>query len=115
MQGHAAIAENFKSLWYDRQQWWYGRQHLFNHFIMEPTETGARVRCFFQIVQMSVDYGTNFLFGIGTRQDELVKEDGRWVFQSLHVNAWRGRDDVPWKGDVTLAERPSMDAGKGAS
>jgi hypothetical protein len=112
VQGHAAIAENLKSLWYDRQHWWFGRQHLFNHFIMEPQEKGARVRCFFQIVQFSVDYGTSFLFGVGTRDDVLVKRDGRWLFHSLHVNAWRARDDVPWKGEVTLAERPSVAAMK---
>jgi hypothetical protein len=112
VQGHAAIAENLKSLWYDRQHWWFGRQHLFNHFIMEPTTEGAQVRCFFQIVQFNVDYGTNFLFGIGTRDDALVKRDGRWLFHSLTVNAWRARDDVPWKGELTLAERPSVAAKK---
>ena len=31
VQGHAAIAENLKSLWYGRQHWWIGRQHLMNH------------------------------------------------------------------------------------
>jgi hypothetical protein len=112
VQGHDAIAENLKSLWYDRQHWWFGRQHLFNHFIMEPTKEGARVRCFFQIVQFSVDYGTSFLFGIGTRDDTLVKRDGRWLFGSLKVNAWRARDDVPWQGEVTLADRPSVEATK---
>ncbi len=114
VQGHEAIRKNLESLWYDRQHWWYGRQHLFNHFIMEPTAEGARVRCFFQIVQFSVDYGTSFLFGIGTRDDALVRRGGRWLFQSLHVNAWRARDDVPWKGEVILAERPSVSGGKGA-
>jgi hypothetical protein len=112
VQGHEAIRANLESLWYDRQHWWFGRQHLFNHFIMEPTEEGARVRCFFQIIQFNVDYGTTFVFGIGTRDDALVKRDGRWLFQSLKVNAWRGRDDVPWKGRVTIAERPSVEAAK---
>jgi hypothetical protein len=108
VQGHAAILKNLKSLWYDRQHWWFGRQHLFNHFIMDPTPEGVRVRSFFQIVQFNVDYGTNFLFGIGTRDDLVVKEKGRWVFKTLHVNAWTARDEVPWKGEVTLAARPSQ-------
>jgi hypothetical protein len=107
VQGHAAIQKSLEELWYDRQHWWFGRQHLFNHFIMTPTEEGARVRCFFQIVQFNVDYGTNFLFGIGTRDDRLVKRDGRWLFRSLFVNAWRGMSDVPWKGQVTMKGRPT--------
>jgi hypothetical protein len=108
VQGHDAIRKNLEALWYDRQHWWYGRQHLFNHFIMEPTEEGARVRCFFQIVQFNVDYGTNFLFGIGTRDDVLVKRGGRWMFRSLYINAWVSRDDVPWKGKLTMAAKPVM-------
>jgi hypothetical protein len=100
--GHEAIIKSLHELWYDRQAWWIGRQHLFSHFIMEPTVEGARVRSFFQILQHNVEYRTNFVFGIGTRDDTLVKEDGRWVFQTLFVNAWRGLDDIPWKGKLLL-------------
>ena len=76
VQGHAAIAENLKSLWYDRQHWWIGRQHLMNHFIMEPREQEgeADVRCFFQIIQHNVEYKNNFVFGIGTRIDHVTKQ-----------------------------------------
>ncbi len=104
--GHAAILANARSLWNDRQHWWYGRQHLFNHFIMEPHPQGARVRCFFQIVQFNLDYGTNFVFGIGTRDDKVVKRDGRWVFYSLFVNAWTAADQVPWRGERLMVQRP---------
>lgn len=104
--GHEAILLNMRSLWYDRQHWWYGRQHIFNHFIMEPNEAGARVRCFFQIIQFNADYRTNFVFGIGTRDDQLVKRNGRWVFYSLFVNAWTELDQVPWKGERTMVPRP---------
>ena len=106
VQGHEAILENLKSLWNDRQHWWYGRQHLMNHFIMDPHREGARVRCFFQIIQWQADYQTNFVFGIGTRDDRLIKEDGRWVFARLTVNAWTAADQVPWKGERTLPMRP---------
>ena len=111
VQGHAAILKNLQELWYDRQAWWYGRQHLFNHFLMEPTdegEPGARVKSFFQILQFNVDYGTNFVFGIGTRDDTLVKRDGRWLFKTLYVNAWVSRDTVPWKGEITIKGRPGQ-------
>jgi len=73
---------------------------------MDPMEEGARVRCFFQIIQWNADYRTNFVFGIGTRDDKLIKEDGRWKFFRLHVNAWTDVDQVPWKGDRTLPQRP---------
>lgn len=108
VKGHAAILENMRSLWNDRQHWWFGRQHLFNHFIMErqPDES-VKVRCFFQIAQFNVDYGTNFLFGIGTREDLCVQHDGRWVFKSLFINAWRSQEDVPWHGEIKLVGRPS--------
>jgi len=109
-QGHDAIREHVRGLWYDRQHWWYGRQHLFNHFIMDPRPEGARVRCFFQILQWNADYGNNFIFGIGTRDDRLVKRDGRWKFFRLFVNAWTKADQVPWKGDRTMVPRPVNNA-----
>ena len=106
VEGHEAIRENLRKLWYDRQHWWFGRQHLINHFIMDPRPEGARVRCFFQIIQWNADYGTSFVMGIGTRDDRLVKRDGRWKFFRLHVNAWTQADQVPWKGEMVMPERP---------
>ena len=106
VKGHDAIRENLRKLWYDRQHWWYGRQHLMNHFIMDPRPEGARIRCFFQILQWNADYQTNFVFGIGTRDDRLVKCNGRWKFLRLVVNAWTAVDQVPWKGERTLPMRP---------
>jgi hypothetical protein len=113
VQGHAAILKNLKELWYDRQHWWYGRQHLFNHFLFDPViteegETGARVKSFFQILQFNVEYRTNFVFGIGTRDDLCVKRNGQWLFKTLHVNAWTSIDAVPWKGDMKLVPPPGQ-------
>ena len=105
-RGHEAIRANLRSLWFDRQHWWYGRQHLFDHYIMEPRPEGARVRCFFQILQYNVDYNRNFVFGIGTRDDRLVKRDGQWKFYKLHVNAWTAADQVPWKAERTMVAKP---------
>ena len=111
VKGHAAILENMQELWNKRQNWWYGRQHLFNHYIMELRPTGVQVRCFFQILQFNVEYGTNFVFGIGTREDLCVQHNGRWVFKMLFINAWRTQADVPWKGELKMVGRP----GGGAS
>jgi SnoaL-like domain len=113
VQGHPAILKNLQELWYDRQHWWFGRQHLFNHFLMTPEKTpegelGARVKSFFQIIQFNVDYGTNFVFGIGTRNDLCVKRGGAWLFKHLYVNAWISRDTVPWRGEIKIAARPGQ-------
>lgn len=112
VQGHAAIRKNLEELWYNRQHWWYGRQHLFNHFIMTPTtdagEEAARVRCFFQIIQFNVEYRTNFVFGIGTRDDICVKRNGVWLFKQLYINAWSTREAVPWQGENMLTPAPGQ-------
>ncbi|HTY48360.1 MAG TPA: nuclear transport factor 2 family protein [Steroidobacteraceae bacterium] len=109
VQGHEAIRRNLESLWYDRQSWWYGRQHMMNHFIMDALEEPgtARVRCFFQILQFNVEYRNNFVFGIGTRDDVLARIEGRWVFTSLRVNAWTDMEQVPWKAELRMKPRPT--------
>lgn len=107
VQGHEAIVKNLESLWYDRQSWWYGRQHIFNHFLIEAeSEDRAQVKSFFQILQYNTDYNTNFVFGIGTRNDTVVKRNGKWVFLALYVNAWINRESVPWKGRIVMPARP---------
>jgi hypothetical protein len=107
VQGHAAILKNLEELWYDRQHWWFGRQHIFNTFLMSPmaTERGdeaARVKSWFQILQFNTEYRTNFVFGIGTRDDVCVKRDGVWRFLQLYVNAWTSVEAVPWQGKLEL-------------
>ena len=74
---------------------------------MTPTEDGADVRCFFQILQYNPEYKNNFVFGVGTREDKLVKRDGRWLFYSLYVNAWTSADEIPWKGARPPAKGPN--------
>ncbi len=107
VQGHAAILKNLEELWYDRQSWWFGRQHLFNTFLMTPITTdqgeeGARVKSWFQILQFNTEYRTNFVFGIGARDDVCVKRNGVWLFKQLYVNAWTSVESVPWKGKLKL-------------
>ena len=74
------------------------------------TSTRARVKTFFQIIQFNVDYSTNFVFGIGTRNDLLVKRNGVWLFKHLQVNGWTSRDTVPWKGEITMKAKPTAPA-----
>jgi len=105
-RGQVAILKSMDELWNTRQAWWYGRQHLFNHLIMQPLEQGARVRCFFQIIQFNVEYRNYFVFGMGTRDDKLVRRGGRWRFYNIFVNAWTSADQVPWKGERRLNLRP---------
>jgi len=104
VQGHEAIRKNLESLWYDRQSWWYGRQHMMNHFIMDEREDGkVDCRCFFQILQFNVEYRNNFVFGIGTRCDVIRRDtDGKWRFEQLHVNAWTEMKEVPWQGEIVM-------------
>ena len=95
------------------QSWWYGRQHVMNHFIMDPLEeagTAPVASCFFQILQFNVEYRNNFVFGIGTRDDVLARIDGRWVFQSLRVNASTEMDQVPWKAELLM--KPLLKGGR---
>jgi SnoaL-like domain len=107
VQGHAAIQKNLEELWYGRGAWWYGRQHLFNHFRFHPeSQDRVRVQTFFQIIQFNVEYNNNFVFGIGTRDDLVVRRNGTWVFQTLCVNAWRKKEDVPWRGSLAVVARP---------
>lgn len=112
VQGHDAIRKNLESLWYDRQSWWYGRQHMMNTFIMDPRDDGkVDCRCFFQILQFNVEYRNNFVFGIGTRQDVIRKEGGKWLFEQLHVNAWTDMNEVPWQGEIVMKGKGGGKAG----
>jgi hypothetical protein len=72
-------------------------------FVMEPEGEGARVKAFFSILQYNVEYRTNFVFGIGTWDNVCTKRNGKWVFQSLKVNAWMDRNTVLWVGDSRAA------------
>jgi hypothetical protein len=85
---------------------------MMNHFIMDPLpEAGsARVRCFFQILQFNVEYRTNFVFGIGTRDDVVARIGERWLFKSLYVNAWTEMEQVPWKAELLMKPRPKAPA-----
>jgi SnoaL-like domain len=105
MHGRDAIRRAVQELWYDRPSWWYARQHLANHFLMNREGQGVRVKAFFSIMQYNVDYRTNFVFGIGNWDNLCVKEaDGVWRFQLVVINAWMDRDKVPWKGEDPFAK-----------
>ncbi len=100
VQGRENIVRALEELWYDRPGWWVGRQHLFDHLLIERRDDHtARVRSFFSILQFNVYYRKSFVFGLGTRDDICVKQDGVWRFKELHVKAWREADEIPWRGE----------------
>jgi hypothetical protein len=99
-RGHDRIRVLLEDLWYSRPSWFIGRQHLANHFLITPEgQCRARVKAYFSILQYSVDYRTNFVFGLGNWDNVCVKENGTWLFQSLRVDKWMG-EDVPWVGEA---------------
>lgn len=105
--GHEEIRSALHELWYDRPSWWYGRQHLANHFLLSRDGDTVRARAFFSILQFNVEYRTNFVFGIGTWDNRCVREDdGVFRFSLVQVNAWRQASEVPWRGEPTLQGSP---------
>jgi ketosteroid isomerase-like protein len=97
-QGHDEIRKILADLWYSKPNWFIGRQHLANHFIITSDGDKARVKAFFSILQHNVDYKTNFVFGLGHWDNVCVKQDGVWRFEALTVHKWIG-DGVPWTGE----------------
>lgn len=108
LEGRDKIRRAFEELWYDRPSWWFGRQHLANHFLITPEGEGARVKAYFTIVQFNVDYRTNFVFGIGNWDNLCVKRNGKWVFKSMYINGWTDREKVPWKGEARAYSGPPV-------
>jgi len=111
LEGREAIGKALQELWYDRPSWWYGRQHLANHFLITRDEDGdgqgARAKAFFSIVQYNVEYRTNFVFGIGTWDNRCVRDvDGVWRFRLVQVNAWTDATQVPWQGEKRFQAGP---------
>lgn len=107
LEGREAIAKALQELWYDRPSWWYGRQHLANHFLITRDGDEARARAFFSIVQFNVEYRTNFVFGIGTWDNRCVREaDGIYRFRLCQVNAWTDASRVPWQGERRVQGGP---------
>jgi hypothetical protein len=100
LEGREGIRAALPELWYQRPSWWIGRQHLANHFLIEPEGEGARARAFFSILQFQVYYRTNFVFGVGTWDNYCVKRQGIWLFKEVQVKAWRDAKEIPWAGEM---------------
>ena len=52
---------------YDKPGWFIGRQHLATHFVMTPlSEQEMHVKAYSSILQHSLDYRGNFVFGLAS-------------------------------------------------
>jgi SnoaL-like domain len=99
VQGRENLVRAFHELWYDRPTWWFARQHRLSNHVMTRQGEDVFVKAMFSIVQRSMYYHTNFVFGLGTVEVLLTQEDGEWKFKNFYINAWNQPQDVPWQGD----------------
>jgi hypothetical protein len=97
-EGREAIRKLTDFLWYSKPNHYLGRQHRMSQFIMTPEAGDVRVKCFWSILQHSVDTSKCFVFGLGTWDALATRHEDRWRFRSIFVDIWRDRD-VPWVGD----------------
>jgi hypothetical protein len=66
-----------------------GRQHHVSNLLVTPTATGAHARSYVAVALRCGD-GPHLLNVMGHYDDELVKEDGRWLFSRRTIRDWSG-------------------------
>ena len=105
VSGIEGITGGLTRSWYGRGNWFKGRQHHVDQFLMQPQPDGTvKVKGFLSIYQFNVDYRTNFLFGIGTIDSTCVKENGAWLFSFYKPEPWLSEERVPWVGEKPAGE-----------
>ena len=106
VKGHAAILENMQELWNKRQNWWFGRQHLFNHYIMEPQPKACGSLLLSDpAVQRRIrhELRVRHRHARGSCASNIT---GVGCSRPCFINAWRTQADVPWKGEIKMVGRP---------
>ncbi len=66
-----------------------GRQHHVSNLLVTPTATGAQARSYVAVAVRRGD-GPHLLNVMGHYDDELVQEDGRWLFSRRIIRDWSG-------------------------
>jgi hypothetical protein len=66
-----------------------GRQHHVSNLIVTPTESGAHARSYVVVALRRAD-GPHLLNVMGYYEDELTREDGRWLFSRRYIRDWSG-------------------------
>jgi hypothetical protein len=66
-----------------------GRQHHVSNLVVTPTDSGARARSYVVVAMRSAE-GPHLLNVMGYYEDELQREDGRWVFSRRIIRDWSG-------------------------
>ncbi len=87
-----------------------GRQHLVSNVIVTPTAAGADARSYVGVAMRRGD-GPHALHVMGHYEDELAREDGRWLFKRRVIRDWSGPVLARFAGqDGARSTRPRPEA-----
>lgn len=87
-----------------------GRQHHVSNLIVTPTASGARARSYVAVALRRAE-GPHVLHVMGYYEDELLRENGRWLFSRRVIRDWNGPVLARFAGqDGVRSARPLPEA-----
>ncbi|MEP7312215.1 MAG: nuclear transport factor 2 family protein [Pseudomonadota bacterium] len=87
-----------------------GRQHHVSNLVVTPTASGARARSYVAVA-MRLASGPHALNVMGYYEDELARENGRWLFSRRFIRDWSGPVLARFAGqDGARSARPRPEA-----
>lgn len=87
-----------------------GRQHHVSNLVVTPAATGARARSYVAVALHCAN-GPHILHVMGYHEDELQREDGRWLLARRTIRDWSGPVLARFAGqDGARSRRPRPDA-----
>ena len=87
-----------------------GRQHHVSNLIVTPTAAGALARSYVAVAMRRGD-GPHALNVMGYYEEELAREDGRWLFARRYIRDWSGPVLARFAGqDGARSARPRPEA-----
>ncbi|MEO6186642.1 MAG: nuclear transport factor 2 family protein, partial [Steroidobacteraceae bacterium] len=87
-----------------------GRQHHVSNLIVTPTATGAHARSYVGVALRRGE-GPHVLHVMGHYEDELAREQGRWLFARRFIRDWSGPVLARFAGqDGARSTRPRPEA-----